>query len=114
MRALRKQNKLIALTPRFGINVPERSDARGEDTQWEFEKEEEGEDLVLLMIDRISRQMSKVLCNKARCEANKKEDGGARDESFSSLKEELEQNLARVREIYSLFSPVEQKQIEDR
>merc|ERR1711981_506445 len=65
-RELRKQKRLIALTPRFGINVPEESNsAADEDTQWEFGKKSGEENLVVSMLDRISRQMAKVLRDKA-------------------------------------------------
>jgi serine/threonine protein kinase len=125
-RELRKQKRLIALTPRFGTVPEESNNAAKEDTQWEFGKKSSEENLVLSMLDRISKQMAKVLRDKSLATApaaatdannNAEEEEGEGDEtsseSLSSLGESLEQSLARVKEIYSLFSPVEQKQVED-
>ena len=116
---VREQNTLVALTPRFGINVPGQNstefddddDGGGNGEDWDFEfgenvrAAEASNSLVISLLEEVKRQMSRNLLTSLSLP-----DTGMRNEAYK----DLEDCFSKLKEFYlDIFSRSEQQKVEE-
>ncbi|QDZ18366.1 protein kinase [Chloropicon primus] len=103
---LRAQQRILALTPRFGINVPEQSSTHREELRWDFEaKSEKEENVVLGTLDRLSAQMTRSILAGAGALLD--------EEARQQSSRDVENCFLMLKEVYSgLLSTSDQGKIE--